>query len=87
VLRAAVVAAPHPGFGEVPAAFVVLRPGETAPADEDLAAHVRATGLAKQKTPVHWRVVDELPVTSTFKVKKFELAARLREELGVGART
>jgi acyl-CoA synthetase len=87
VLRAAVVPAPHPGFGEVPAAFVVLRPGEAAPADEDLAAHVRASGLAKQKTPVHWRVVDELPVTSTFKVKKFELAARLREELGVGART
>lgn len=87
VLRAAVVAAPHPGFGEVPAAFVVLRPGEAAPGEDELAAHVRASGLAKQKTPVHWRVVEDLPITSTFKVKKFELAARLREELGVGART
>lgn len=84
VLRAAVVAAPHPGFGEVPAAFVVLRPGAPRPADADLAERVRASGLAKQKTPVHWRIVDELPLTSTSKVKKFELAARIQAELASG---
>ena len=84
ILQAAVVAAPHHRLGEVPAAYVVLRPGAGRPPDETLAAHVLAAGLARQKVPVHWRAVDTLPLTSTHKVRKFELAARLREELGHG---
>jgi acyl-CoA synthetase len=81
VAQVAVVPAPDPGFGEVPAAFVVLRPDATAPADDELRAHVREQGLAKQKAPVHWRLVDALPMTGSGKVKKFELEAQLSEEL------
>ena len=72
VAEAAVVAAPDERFGEVPAAFVVAAAGE-APNGETLSAFLGDRGLARQKTPAHWRVIDALPVTPFGKVKKFEL--------------
>jgi fatty-acyl-CoA synthase len=70
VLLAAVVAQPDEKWGEVPCAFVELKPG----AAEDpgaLIAFARET-LAGFKTPK--RVVFcELPKTSTGKIQKFEL--------------
>ena len=70
VLLAAVVAAPDDKWGEIPCAFVELKPG--ASADEaTLIAFTRQT-LAGFKTPK--RVVfQELPKTSTGKIQKFEL--------------
>jgi acyl-CoA synthetase (AMP-forming)/AMP-acid ligase II len=41
----------------------------------DLAGHLQATGLPRQKTPVAWHFVDSLPMTPSGKVKKFELVA------------
>ena len=55
-------------------AFVVFdQPGQASA--EDLARHLHATGLARQKTPVAWHFVDALPMTPSGKVKKFELVA------------
>jgi acyl-CoA synthetase len=79
VRQAAVVPAPDARFGEVPAAFVVtdaaLAPRGVDPAD--LIAHLVAAGLPKQKLPVGWHPVDDLPMTASGKVRKVELVKRL----------
>jgi len=70
VMLAAVVAQPDDTWGEVPCAFVELKPGVAVSA-EDLIAFVRGQ-LAGFKTPK--RVVfGDLPKTSTGKIQKFEL--------------
>ena len=66
----AVVAKPDPKWGEVPYAFVELKQGSTATADE-LIAFCRQT-LAGFKTPKGMAFV-ELPKTATGKIQKFEL--------------
>jgi fatty-acyl-CoA synthase len=70
VANAAVVAKPDDKWGETPCAFVVLKPGATASAEE-LIAHCRAN-LAHYKSPRHV-VFRDLPMTSTGKVQKFVL--------------
>uniref|UniRef100_A0AAU3H4Q0 Long-chain fatty acid--CoA ligase n=1 Tax=Streptomyces sp. NBC_01401 TaxID=2903854 RepID=A0AAU3H4Q0_9ACTN len=68
VLEAAVVGLAHTRWGEVPRAFVVLRPDtETAPGELQLFCQER---LAKFKVPVRFDVVDELPRTPSGKVLK-----------------
>ncbi|MEO0866144.1 MAG: AMP-binding protein, partial [Pseudomonadota bacterium] len=67
---AAVVAKPDEKWGEVPCAFVELKPG-TAPTEADLIAFSRET-LAGFKAPKKV-VFQELPKTSTGKIQKFEL--------------
>ncbi|MGJ8595696.1 AMP-binding protein [Sulfitobacter sp.] len=70
VMLAAVVAKPDEKWGEVPCAFVELKPG--AEVDEaTLIAFTRET-LAGFKTPKKV-VFQELPKTSTGKIQKFEL--------------
>ncbi|MHA6265044.1 AMP-binding protein [Arenibacterium sp. CAU 1754] len=76
VLLAAVVAKPDEKWGEVPCAFVELKPGVTGDA-ADLIAFSRKT-LAGFKTPKHV-VFQELPKTSTGKIQKFELRRIARE--------
>jgi len=73
VAACAVVAAPHPTWGEVPVAYIELRPGATATADE-LLTHCRAL-LAKFKVPREIRF-EEIPKTSTGKIQKFVLRER-----------
>ena len=70
VAAAAVVAKPDDKWGETPCAFVKLRPGKTATAD-DLIAWCREH-LARFKVPRHV-VFVELPKTSTGKIQKFRL--------------
>jgi fatty-acyl-CoA synthase len=70
VLLAAVVAKPDEKWGEVPCAFVELKPG-TAPTEADVIAFARQT-LAGFKTPKSV-VFQELPKTSTGKIQKFML--------------
>ena len=70
VLAAAVVARPDPKWGETPCAFVELKPGARATAEE-LVAHCRKH-LAGFKVPKAV-VFGELPKTSTGKIQKFEL--------------
>jgi fatty-acyl-CoA synthase len=76
VLYAAVVAQPDPKWGEVPCAFVELKPGAPDVTEVDLIAFCRGA-LAHFKCPR--RVVFEaLPRTATGKIQKF----RLREIAG-----
>ena len=70
VANAAVVAKPDEKWGETPCAFVMLKPGATATA-EDIIAHCRAN-LAGYKCP-RYVVFRDLPMTSTGKVQKFVL--------------
>jgi fatty-acyl-CoA synthase len=70
VLLCAVVAKPDEKWGEVPCAFVELKPGHEASAEE-LIAFTRER-LAGFKTPKAV-VFQELPKTSTGKIQKFEL--------------
>ncbi len=74
VLEVAVVASPHPRWGEVPKAFVVLKPGAQLTA-EALHAHCRQY-LAGFKSPRLVEFVDALPKTSTGKIQKHLLRAR-----------
>jgi len=77
VLECAVVAMPHEKWGEVPKAFVALRPGAAA-SERELIDFCRER-LAHFKCP---KVVEftELPKTSTGKIQKF----RLREKEWAG---
>lgn len=64
---------PHPSKGEVVKAFVVLKPGATATAQE-IVDHCRAS-LAPFKVPVEVAFRDELPKTLIGKVLRRQLAA------------
>jgi fatty-acyl-CoA synthase len=70
VQAAAVVAKPDDKWGETPCAFVELKPGAKATADE-LIAWCRGN-LASYKVP-KYVVFTELPKTSTGKIQKFRL--------------
>jgi 3-(methylthio)propionyl---CoA ligase len=70
VQAAAVVAKPDDKWGETPCAFVELKPGENASAD-DLLAWCKEH-LASYKCPRHL-VFAEIPKTSTGKIQKFKL--------------
>ncbi len=73
VLEAAVVARPDPKWGESPCAFVTLRDGESAAAEE-IVAFCRDM-LAHYKVP-RKVVFGPLPKTSTGKIQKFVLRDR-----------
>jgi fatty-acyl-CoA synthase len=70
VLECAVVAMPHEKWGEVPKAFVTLRPGESA-TERELIDFCRER-LAHFKCPKAIEFID-LPKTSTGKIQKFLL--------------
>ena len=74
VLEVAVIGVPSERWGERPKAFVVLRPGASAGHDE-LTAHMHGR-IARYKCPDTFEVLEELPRTSTGKVRKFELRER-----------
>ncbi|HJV53884.1 MAG TPA: acyl-CoA synthetase [Noviherbaspirillum sp.] len=75
VLVAAVVAKPDDKWGEVPCAFVELRPGAE-PTVQDLVQHCRGL-LAHFKVPKDI-VFCSLPKTSTGKIQKFALRERMK---------
>ena len=77
VLAAGVVAKPHEKWGEVPMAFIELKPGHDATAVELMA--FCKEHLAGFKTP---KAIEfcELPKTSTGKIQKFVLRERARSE-------
>jgi acyl-CoA synthetase (AMP-forming)/AMP-acid ligase II len=76
VAEVAIVAAPDEKWGEVPKAYVGLKPGSVATAEE-LIAWCRDR-LAHFKAPKHVEF-GPLPRTATGKVRKNELRARTRE--------
>jgi 3-(methylthio)propionyl---CoA ligase len=76
VAAAAVVAMPHPKWGETPVAFVELREGRTA-TEESLLAHCREH-LAGYKRPRRV-VIRPLPKTATGKIRKNVLREAVRD--------
>jgi acyl-CoA synthetase (AMP-forming)/AMP-acid ligase II len=76
VLEVAVVARPDERWGEVPVAYVALRPDADAEAvtEDELIAHCR-TQLAKFKVPKAVTFIDALPRNPSGKVLKRELRA------------
>src|SRR5215469_12752349 len=75
ILACAVVARPDPKWGETPLAYVELKPGARATADE-LIAHCR-TLLAGYKIPREVQF-EEIPKTATGKIQKYLLRERAR---------
>ena len=73
IMAVAVVAKPHPKWGETPCAFIELKPGAQVAA-EDLIKHCKQH-LAGFKVPGAIEF-GELPKTSTGKIQKFELRKR-----------
>jgi fatty-acyl-CoA synthase len=76
VMEAAVVARPDTTWGETPCAFVTLKPGAAASAEE-IVAFLRGQ-MAHYKVPRHV-VFGPLPKTSTGKIQKFVLRERAKE--------
>jgi fatty-acyl-CoA synthase len=71
ILEVAVVGMPHEKWGESPNAFVVLRAGASATAEE-LKTFSRSN-LAHFKVPTAFHFVTELPKTATGKIQKYVL--------------
>ncbi len=70
VLEVAVVAVPDEKWGEVPKAFVLLKPGGTL-TEQDIINHCKEN-LARFKAPKSVEF-GELPKTATGKIQKFKL--------------
>ena len=81
VMEAAVVAGPDPKWGEVPVAYVTLKPGATA-SETELIAHAREV-LAHFKAPKKI-VFGDLPKNATGKIQKFVLRERAKTLLQNG---
>ena len=71
VLEAAVVGMPHERWGEVPRAFVTLRPAQSV--DSSTLASFVAGRLARFKVPARIDVVESLPKGGSGKILKNEL--------------
>ncbi|WP_315781326.1 MULTISPECIES: AMP-binding protein [unclassified Bradyrhizobium] len=71
VQNAAVVGLPHPQWGEAVSAFVKLKPGAQA-SETELLEHCRKS-LGGFQVPKLVRVLEEMPMTATGKLRKVEL--------------
>ncbi|MGJ4902372.1 AMP-binding protein [Bradyrhizobium sp. HKCCYLS2058] len=71
VQNAAVVGLPHPQWGEAVSAFVKLKPGAQA-SETELLEHCRKS-LGGFQVPKLLRVLEEMPMTATGKLRKVEL--------------
>jgi fatty-acyl-CoA synthase len=77
---AQVIGIPDEKYGEVPAAFVELKPGEALDEEEVIAFCRRQ--IARFKVPRHVRFVTEWPMSAT-KIVKYRLKAQIEAELGL----
>ena len=81
IASVAVVGVPDERLGEKVAAFVTLRPGASWPGLPSVLDHLEQAKMAKQKFPVAWRVLDELPMTLSGKIQKHRLLQLWEEGL------
>ena len=78
LLEGAVVGVPHPVYGEVPKAFVVLKEGKQLSEQEIIA--FCAKNLAKFKLPEEVEIIDTLPRNASGKVLKNALRNAVKYE-------
>ena len=78
-----VIGVPDERFGEEVMAWVMLRPGETADAEE-IREFCRGR-IAHFKVPRYVKVTDQFPMTVTGKIQKFRMREMAVEELGLEA--
>ena len=76
-----VIGVPDPRYGEELCAWVRLRDGETATAEE-IRAFCQGQ-IAHYKVPRHIKFVDGFPMTVTGKIQKFLMRQQMIEELGL----
>ncbi|MBT4044309.1 MAG: AMP-binding protein [Rhodospirillaceae bacterium] len=76
-----VIGVPDPKFVEELCAWIILREGETADADE-IKAFCRGQ-IAHYKVPRYIKFVEEFPMTVTGKVQKFVMRDQMIEELNL----
>jgi acyl-coenzyme A synthetase/AMP-(fatty) acid ligase len=69
VSAAAIVGIADPRLTQIPVAAIQLRPGAAKPTVADLEKHLRQHVPATH-IPVHWRFVEFLPKTPSFKVDR-----------------
>ncbi|WCJ25107.1 Benzoate--CoA ligase peroxisomal [Euphorbia peplus] len=76
ILEAAVVAMPHPVWGESPCAFISVKKNSDGKTDDvtedDIAAYCRKN-VPKFMVPKKVEILPELPKTATGKIQKFQL--------------
>ncbi|WCK56583.1 long-chain-fatty-acid--CoA ligase [Aneurinibacillus sp. Ricciae_BoGa-3] len=75
VLEAAVVGTPHPLYGEVPKAYIVLKQGQSLTADQVI--HFSSERLAKYKIPAEIEFIDTLPRNASGKILKTVLRGEI----------
>jgi acyl-CoA synthetase (AMP-forming)/AMP-acid ligase II len=71
ILGASVVGIPDRDWGEVPVAFIQIKPGHAASGEELM--ELCRLRLASYKVPRVWRVVEQFPQTASGKIQKFVL--------------
>jgi non-ribosomal peptide synthetase component E (peptide arylation enzyme) len=81
IADARVVAMPDKHFAERACAYLVLRPGKTAPSLKELGEFLLSFGLAKYKLPERLETIAEFPVTRVGKVDKAALRADIAQRL------
>jgi long-chain acyl-CoA synthetase len=82
VLSAAVVGLPHPQWGEAVSAFIKLKPGVQA--DEiSIVEHCRKS-LGGFQVPKLVKILDEMPMTATGKLRKVELRQQYSDHFAQG---
>jgi len=81
VQQVQVFGVPDPKYGEEVAAWIILRPGQTA-CEEEIREFCRGQ-IAHYKIPRYVRFVDELPMTVTGKAQKFVMREKMMAELGL----
>lgn len=69
ISAAGVVGVKDRRLGEVPGAVVQVKPGRPRPSPGEIEAHLRQHVMATH-IPVHWRFVEELPKTLSFKIHR-----------------
>lgn len=79
IANAGVIGVPHDFSGEAIWAYVVAK-GEAAPTEEDIIKFCSGR-IAYYKVPEHVRVVAELPMTPSGKIRRFELRQEAAREM------
>lgn len=79
VLEAGVVSVPDSHWGERPQAFVTVKPGKNLKGEDVISWARSSSDISKFMIPREVVVVDELPKTSTGKIRKNVLREWVKE--------